>query len=393
MKNFLKTSILLTVFAVMIQPLCAAENVIRDFTLLNEGSILAIKKKVTDMEAGDPFGSIVEMAIKHENGEAAEKIAQASLATKLVQNMEDAKARQVQQAKGTARSDPIRNLDDSGFSPFIQLLLDYRNRLTICPKMGTRVLPYAYTEDSSIIWITMEENAAALQLAAFNLTALLSQLKADLDAPVPSRQRITRSFNAMLQQAKDMTSLIRLTEEKAYISIKKQAIEGMDSRIIDVKKALRDAAAIEDENAQDRAIAEMFGKFLGGAAAVGIQAARTAAKDPMVGMAAGSSAADFGSSVVSLIAGPILKRGEERRAREQIANHGDLGVFNSASLTLLATQMDLGKQLFEEQWITQWENTADNLVSTCIGYFRSLRAQIELQLKNLPVAPSGRCLK
>ncbi len=389
MKNFLKASTLLTVLAVTIQPICAAEIVIRDFTLHNSENITEImeaKDKITRMNAEDPYGSTVERALDLEKSEAAEKISQASLATKLVQNTEVEKAMRAQQAKGTARSDSIRTSDPS-FSAFIQLLLDYRNRLTICPKMGTRVLPYAYTEDRSFVWITMEENAAALQLAAFNLTALLSQLKADLDSPVPSRQKIIRSFNAMLQQAKDMTNLIRLTEEKDYISINKQAIEGMDDRLKTVKDALNSATAIEDEIAKDRAIAEMFGTFLGGAAAVGIQAAGTAAGDPMVGMAAGSSAAAFGSSVVSLIAGPILKNREIQSAHQQIEKYGSLGAFNSASLTALATSMELGKQLFKEQWITQWENTADDLVNHCIDYFNSLHAQIEYQLRNLPVAP------
>ncbi|MEI6627881.1 MAG: hypothetical protein WCN27_00525 [Alphaproteobacteria bacterium] len=433
MKNLLKANILSAVLttSVAIQSLCAAENVIRDYTLRDDlSAIMDEKAKIKAMDAGDPYGSAVEKALDLAHSEEENKKLQANKATELAQNAEVAKAMRAQQAKSKSRSDAMLNLDSS-FSLFIQALLDYRNRLTICPHMmgmmGQPVLPYGYyvkdadhspmdsaritTVDGITVYdvsgfssmysarLTAEDDAANLQLAAFTLTALLSQLNADLDAPKPDPLKITRSFNAILQQAKDMTKLLRSTEEYSYLSIFNQVIkgayvydsikreygyDGLDAKINNVKKAIQDA----DANEKDKALGRLFDTFLGGLAAVGIQAAGTAAVDPMVGMTAGSAASEFGSSVGNLISGPIIKNSEIQRQNQQIEKYGSIGAFNSASLTLLATSMELGKQLFQELWINQWENTANKLVHDCIDYCSSLRTEIEHKLKNLQVAPS-----
>ncbi len=385
--TLLKTAFLstaLVTISVVTTPLCAAERVIQDYTLRNSKDIEDIQAKVKAMDVGDPYGSTVQQAIDLAQNETEYKVAQAKLATNLTQNTEIAKALRAQQAKGVARSDSIRHYD-ADFSLFIQSLLDYRNRLTVCPHMNNpKVLPYAFTTGGKFYY-TAEMGACGLQSEAFALTALLSQLKAELDAPVPSAKKITKCFNAMLQQAKSTARLIRFTEEKSYISIYKQVIEGMDDKLNTVKAAINDARKIEDENAKDKALADLFDKFLGSAAAIGVQAAGTVAGDPMIGMTVGSSASEFGSSVANLITGPILKNSEIQRQRQQIANYGSLGAFNSASLDLLANSLQLGKDLFIEQWITQWENTADNLISTCTSYFNALRDEIALQLQNLVV--------
>lgn len=404
MKKFIlfKASILSAVLVtfVAIQPLNAAENVIRDYTLHNLESITEIKAKIKAMDGDDPYGAAVEKALDLVKKEEANKTYQANKATELAQNAEVAKAMRAQQAKSKSRSDSILHLD-SNFSLFIRSLLDYRNRLTICPHMdGRRILPYAYIADGSTFWhnttypkvintiyITAEEQAAALQLAAFNMTALLSRLKADLDAPKPDRIKIIRSFNTILQQAKDMTTLIRLTEEKSYASINKQAIEKMDDGLQTVKNAMNAAKAIKDANEQDKAIGKLFETFLGGLAAIGVQAAGTAAGDPMVGMTAGSAATEFGSSVGMVISGPIIKDRAIQRQNQQLGRYGSYGAFNEDQLNLLATSMELGKQFFKELWITQWEQTADSLVKDCIEYCNSLRSEVASKLQNLTIAP------
>ena len=405
-KHILLKAIILSavlVDLVSIQPLNAATNVIQDYTLRDLSKIMEEKDRIKAIDAGDPYGRAVQNALDLAQTEKENKEYQANRATELAQNAEVEKAMRAEQAKSKSRSDAMINLD-SDFSLFIRSLLDYRNRLTICPHMdGRRILPYAYTSDGQeyilnmpssgsnqrpgLTFISAEDNATDLQLAAFNMTSLLSQLKADLDAPKPDSTKIIQRFNAMLQQAKDMVKLIRLTEEKAFASMHGQVIDVMDSSLNTVKNAIKDAEAIADANEQDKAIGKLFDTFLGGLAAVGVQAAGTAAGDPMVGMAAGSAATEFGSSVGNLISGPMIKNNEIRRQQQQIEKYGSLGTFNSASLNLLATSMELGKQFFQELWINQWENTANNLVNDCIEYCTSLRALVVSKLQNIQVAP------
>lgn len=354
-----------------------------------------IQAIIADVQSGSPFARQIQIATEAQQVRSLARTARSELASTIAQALQDVQS--IRDARATQLpllSDKVSALDPD-FNKVVQLAMLCRNHLMFLPDNKKKeqpypfmLQPYRYIDQATGKERAIRDDALDLQLYTFDLTARLRKLKKDLNASTVDIEQIKQDYNAFKKQADAMRNLALNATNTLSQKIRTKIITPMTDDVTKAQRAMEAVARGEQDIEKAQRDAEIAGQFIGMFGQVAGQAIGTAAsKDPFLGQTIGAVSREFGTTVTSLIAGPIIEA-KARKIHDDIQKEfGAYSKFNSQELALAHYYMGLALQLFTDQWCSLWDTKVGQLAQNSSIYGATLEGIVKSIIRNPSIAP------